>query len=172
MSVNNSNQNFIGVQYGTITGVITSAWMIYNFSTHSNFFVSSKVITLLLTPISLFLGILLTIYNFRKQTSSNKLSFIDAFKIGLQSALVYTLLTTITTFFCQTILYPEYSIDAIADTKAQGIALKIDPKIISDRLLKIEEELKIKTQITTTLFGGLFGGTIFSIFCAAFMRRQ
>jgi hypothetical protein len=170
MSESNSTQNLIGLQYGSYAGLISSVWMIYLFSTHTVISPSGRF-SMLLIPVCLFGGIFAAIF-FQRKKQSGSLTFKEGFKTGLLTAATYSVIMAIITFVCQSIIYPEFSIDAIANAKAHALAEKVDQKLMNDVLTKMEEDIKIGAQVTKTIFGGLLTGTIFTALCAGLMRRQ
>jgi hypothetical protein len=161
---------YIGLQYGGLAGIISSAWTIYLFSSH---IVISNLgrLSMILIPACLFGGVFISIILHRKK-QNGLIQFKEGFKTGLLATATYAMMMAIVTFVCQAIIYPEFSIDAIANAKAHGIAEKVDPKLMSDVLKKMEEDIKIGAQVTKTIFGGLLTGTLVSLVAAGLMRRQ
>ena len=161
---------YIGLQYGGLAGLISSTWTIYLFASH---IVISNIgrFSMLLIPVCLFGGIFTSVILHRKR-QGGLIQFKEGFKTGLLATLTYAVIMAIVTFVCQAIIYPEFSIDAIANAKAHGIAEKVDPKLMSDVLTKMEEDIKVGSQVTKTIFGGLLTGTLVSLVAAGLMRRQ
>lgn len=161
---------YIGLQYGGLAGVISAAWTIYLFASH---IVISNLgrLSMLLIPVCLFGGIFVSIH-FHRKHQGGLIQFKEGFKTGLLSTLTYALIMAMITFVCQAIIYPEFSIDAIANAKAHAVAEKVDPKLMNDVLAKMAEDIKVGSQVTKTIFGGLLTGTLISLVAAGLMRRQ
>jgi Protein of unknown function (DUF4199) len=164
-------EKFLGFKFGFIAATISSVWMIYLFATKSVISPIGRV-SMLIVPLALFAGVYFSIYQFRKKATDGKMSFRDGFKTGLQSIVAYSLLIAFATFICQSIIYPEFSIDVIANAKERGIAEHVDVVKMNDILNKMKHDAMIGPQITKTVFGGLFMGSIFSLLCAGLMRKE
>jgi len=161
---------FSGLKFGAIVASISSAWMLYLFITKSVISPSSRF-SLLLIPLCLFVGIFLAIKSARKK-NNDKLSFSEGLKVGLQTAVAYSIIMAVVTFICQAIIYPEFSIDAIANAKERGIQEKVNPKLMADVLSKMKEDVKVGSQVTKTIFGGLLTGTICSVLFSLLMKKE
>ena len=164
-------EKFLGFKFGIIAASFSTLWMIYLFVTKSVISPIGRV-SMLIVPVALFAGVYFSIYQFRKKAMDGKMSFKNGFKTGLQSIVAYSIIIAFATFICQAVIYPEFSIDVIANAKAKGIAEHVDVKIMNDILNKMKHDAMIGPQITKTVFGGLFMGSIFSLLCAGLMRRE
>jgi len=161
---------FHGFKYGAIAACISGIWMVYLFTTKSVISPMGRF-SLLFIPLLLFVGCYFSIRNLRDKKQDGLMSFSDGLKTGLQTALAYSLVMAAATFVCQTIIYPEFTIDAIANAKAHGIAEKVDPKLMSEVLNKMKQDIGIGSQLTKTIFGGMLTGTIFSVLASLLMRK-
>ena len=165
-----SNNYFGGFKWGLIASCLPSIIFIY-FSVKKDIishapFIFPIVISCLL------LGCFSSIIYLREKIQLGKLSFTDGFKIGMQTSIGYAIIISITIFICQTIIYPEFPIDAIAFAKEKGIKEHVSPEKIKQILGYMKQDISIGSQITKFVFAILVVGAFSSFLFSGLLRKD
>ncbi len=166
----------VAIRWGVIGGLAGAAlamiWHVAGLTDFKNSFSATNLLSMLLGWVISLGAIVLGIKQYRDQQRDGFIMFGEAFFTGFLVAVVMAIFSAIFTTIYMTVIAPD-----IMETAMNESISKMEEQGMDDE--QIDAAMKMTKFFTSpiffavgTLFGGLFGGAIFSLIGAAIMKKD